>query len=523
MARNCRHRLPLMVSAICILMFAGCKRNPPAEQTSQPAGEEQPGTARDAPPPSYVPVGDASVRGFETGPEYVVTGKVTNELMEALPEAEVSAYASAPRWSPPKLEPGTPLDTQTCDGEGHFEIRLRTPANLWLSIRKEGYAQIHVFLPVRDPKMMARDFQLQAAQASISGLVVDKKDMPIVGVLVIANPPPFTLLADTPVLSPVGSTTDAGGRYVIEGLPAGDVSLLALLRGYVQMEQLTPIKAGQSDQINFSLASVAPVSFVVKNNRGEIVPYANASVPGRIRITAGNSRGIVEFGMTPEINPFDCTVVADGYQSSTIQIDPKAPPATVVLEDKPLFKGRVLTETGAAVEGAVVSVWGTGGPMGRFDGSVRTDKMGRFTLSLTYPPVREIRIDAPGFLDQRLSFDAKKPVPAEAVVRIKRVEGGIFGRVIDHRGIPVKRFVVHLRDESAPPGKPEFQRSFSVDNGRFAVADLAPGTYTLIIQSVTSSSAEDVQVLRQDGVEIRKGFFFGEFIAQFPRPKYTKQ
>lgn len=523
MARNREHAPLLTALSICVLfMLAGCKSNPVEKPAVEPAGEIQQGTAKDAPAPSYVPVGDPSVRGFATDAEYVVTGKVTNELMEPLTEATVSVYGSAPRWSPPNLEPSAPLDTQTSDVAGRYQIRLKAPANLWLSIHKEGYARIHVFLPVRDPKMLARDFQLQTAPASISGLVVDKKEMPIAGVLVVANPPPFTLLADTPILSPTGRLTDANGRYLIEGLPEGDVSLLALMRGFVQQEQLSPLKVGQSDQVNFSMAPVAPISFVVTNNRGEIIPYANAAITGRIKIAGGNIRGVVEFGMPPEINPFECTVSAEGYQPSIVQVDPKAPPATVVLEDKPVFKGRVLTGAGEAVEGAVVSVWGTGGMMGRFDGSARTDKTGRFALPLSFPPVREIRISAAGFLDERLTFDSKKPVPPEPAVRIRRVEAGIFGRVIDYRGIPLKRFVVHLRDESAPAGKPEYQRSFSVDNGRFVVTDLAPGTYTLLVQSVTGSSAEDVQVLRQDGVEIRKGFFFGEFIAQFPKPKYGK-
>ena len=61
----------------------------------------------------------------------------------------------------------------------------------------------------------------QAATASISGLIVDKKELPIAGALVVANPPPFMLIADTPIPAPVGRTTDAGGRYDIEGLPDG--------------------------------------------------------------------------------------------------------------------------------------------------------------------------------------------------------------------------------------------------------------------------------------------------------------
>jgi len=523
MVRDKNYGLLLISSLIFILPFmSGCSRTPPAEQAAAPADQAQPGTAKDAPPPAYVPLSDPSVKAFESSAEYLITGKVTDELMEPLAEATVSVYGSAPRWSPPTFEQPAPLDTRTCDQEGRFRLRLDAPANIWIGIRKEGYAQMDVFLPVRDPRMAARDFQLPPAQAKVSGLVVDKKDQPVAGALVIANPPPFALLADTPVLSPIGCLTDAGGKYIIEGLPEGDVSVLASSRGYVQQEQLSLLKAGQTEQLNFNLASASPLSFVVKNVRGDVLPFAVATAPGQFKIAGGDRRGLVEFAVPPELSPFECTVAADGSKPGIIQVDPKAPPASVVLEDRPTFKGRILAESGAAIEGALVNVWGTGGPQGKFDRAVKTDKAGRFELPLSYPPVREIRVSAAGFLDQRLAFDSKKPVPAEASMRMKRVEAGIFGRVIDYRGIPVKRFVVHLRDEAAQPAKPEYQRSFSVDNGRFAVTDVAPGTYTLTIQSVASSTAEDVQVLRQDGVEIRKSFFFGEFTAQFAKPKYAK-
>jgi hypothetical protein len=523
MVQNRKYVLLLSLFFFLVLPFlSGCSRTPPVEQAAPPDEQNQPGTAKVAPPPAYVPLDDPAVRAFESGAEYLLTGKVTDELMEPLAEAVVSVYGSAPRWSPPAFEQPAPLSQRTCDQEGRFRILLDAPANIWISIRKEGYAQMDVFLPVRDPRMAARDFQLRPARAQVSGLVVDKKDQPITGAVVIANPPPFTLLADTPVLSPVGRLTDAAGKYIIEGLPEGDVSVLASARGYVEQEQLNPIRAGQTEQLNFSLASANPLSFTVKNPRGEALPFAVAAAPGQFKIAGGDRRGIIEFTVPQEQSPFECVVAADAYKSANIQVDPKAPPANVVLENRPTIKGRVLAESGAAVEGALVSVWGTGGLQGKFDGAVKTDKAGRFELPLYYPPVREIRASAPGFLDQRLAFDSKKPVPAEASLRMKKVENGIFGRVIDYRGIPVKRFVVHLREEAAQPAKPEYQRSFNVDNGRFVLTGMAPGRYTLLIQSVTSSTAEDVQVLQQDGVEIRKNFFFGEFIAQFAKPKYAK-
>ena len=81
-----------------------------------------------------------------------MSGRIASELDEALPEATVSIHRSAPRWAPPAFEQPAPLDTQTCDAEGRYQFRLNAPANLWISIRKEGYAAIYAFLPVRDTK-----------------------------------------------------------------------------------------------------------------------------------------------------------------------------------------------------------------------------------------------------------------------------------------------------------------------------------------------------------------------------------
>jgi hypothetical protein len=52
--------------------------------------------------------------------------------------------------------------------------------------------------------------------------------------------------------------------------------------------------------------------------------------------------------------------------------------------------------------------------------------------------------------------------------------------------------------------------------------DIAPGTYNLLIQSLQSANTDDVQLVRLDGLEFRKGFLYGEIIAQFPKPKYKK-
>jgi len=498
----------------------GCKSKSPVEQPAEKSSENEPGTAKDAPPPAYMPIREAALREFETGSEYTISGRVTNDMMEPLAGTTVAAYGFALRWTPPAFEQSAPIETQVCDDSGNYLIRLRMPANLWITIKMEGYAPVVSFLPVRDTRQTVRDFQLQAAGAMLSGIVSDKKDRPIAGVLVVANIPPFTLLADSVVFMPMAQITDAAGRFTFDGLPIGDVSLVAGARGYAEQEALSPLKRGANDLVNFSLPPAAPISIAVKNSRGDALPFATATAPGYFKIAGADQRGVIEVSVPAEVAPFDCTIAAEGSQSSTILMDPKTPPASVVLEDRPLLKGRVTAESGEAVAGALVNVFGTGGAQGKFDGAVITDKTGRFELALAYPPVREIRISRTGYFDQRIAFDRSKPAPPEASVRMKQVETGLFGRVIDYRGIPVKRFILHLKSTKA--GGRDFQRSFSSGNGRYVVTDVQPGTYDLVIQSVANSTAEDVQLVRLDQLEIRKGFLVGEVVSQLPKPRFSK-
>jgi hypothetical protein len=523
MARGKKHWLwilPAILIAGAAWYLAVHRGHKPVEQIAQPVDTGESGTAKNAPPPTYQPITDALVGSFGAGEEYLVSGKVTSELMEPLSGATVSVYGAAPRWSPPTFEQPAPLATQTCDDDGHYEIRVNAPQNLWVRVRKDGYSQMDAFIAVRDLKTAVRDYRLLQAQSSVIGLVADKKEVAIADAVVATNVPPLALLGDSPVLSPVAALTDASGKYTLEGLPEGDADIVVIARGYVMGENQTPLKAGQAAVVNFTLSQGPSISFVVKSRQGEVLPYAIAYAPGYTKIVGGDSRGLVEFSVPVGTNPFQCTVVADEYQANTVQIDPSAPPSVVVLEHKPELKGQVVSETGGAVAGALVCVFGTGGAQGKFDASAQTDQAGRFSLSLSYPPARDLRVSKPGYFDQRLAFSSAKPAPPEAKIILKQVEAGIYGRVIDYKGIAVKRFVVHVRRASGGTAGQEYQRSFVSDHGTFVITDVAPGTYSLLVESVPKASTDNVDLFHMEGVEIRKGFLFGEILAQFPKPQY---
>ena len=490
-----------------------------AAQTPMEAGQ-MPGALQEArPEPTYNPLSEDALQEHDPETDYLLSGQVTSELAEPLAGAVVSLRTTPPRWSPPDFAQPAPLQTHTCDMEGRYEFRLTAPANLWVRVQKEGYVPIDVFLPVRDPRSAVRNYQLRPAQSSVVGFVFNKEEVPIGGATVLANPPLFALMADSMVLAPMGRLTDSNGQYILEGLQDGDVSLIAYAPGYVQQEELVPVRAGQPQQLNFHLSAAESLAIEVKNSRGDGVPYATATAPGFFKIAGSDQRGRLSFALPRELGPIHCTVSANGYLPHSFQLDPKAPPAAIVLEQNPVLKGRVFSETGQAIAGARVTVFGTGGAQGKFDRAAETDRSGRFTFPLAYPPVREIQSSRTGYFDQRLAFEDSRPAPADVVVRMRRIEAGIYGRVVDYKGIPVSRFVVHVKD---PKTGSDYQRSFNSASGTFMITDAPPGTYTLIVQSVLSATTDTVQLFSQDDIEFRKGFLFGEILAQFPKPAFTK-
>ena len=66
------------------------------------------------------------------------------------------------------------------------------------------------------------------------------------------------------------------------------------------------------------------------------------------------------------------------------------------------------------------------------------------------------------------------------------------------------------------------ERDFEGNDGVFSVTDLPVGTYDLEIGTLPYSRAISRQFQMIRGVEIRKGFYYGEVLVQFPRVNEKK-
>lgn len=134
-----------------------------------------------------------------------------------------------------------------------------------------------------------------------------------------------------------------------------------------------------------------------------------------------------------------------------------------------------------------------------------------------------IEVSKRGYTHLKIDFDEKHAAPTFVEIHLKRVEGGgIYGRLIDDAGNPVKRFCVEFFDSSRESRRPQFAEEFENDGGMFSTTVVPPGTYDVSIVSLPYSQMERQQGVTIARVDIRNGYFYGEILAQFP-PHHEKK
>lgn len=145
------------------------------------------------------------------------------------------------------------------DAEGEFVLTDLTPGRVRLAIEHEDYAPRDVVERLgEDPERRTElgEIDLLAA-GEASGVVLDAEGEPVAGARVALGVPPAYLPLGP--LPPGVVLTDRRGRFVLGGLPEGDVTLGAyateLGRGYAEA---VPIRAGNTTtQIELTLEGAA--------------------------------------------------------------------------------------------------------------------------------------------------------------------------------------------------------------------------------------------------------------------------
>lgn len=259
-----------------------------------------------------------------------------------------------------------------------------------LTVAAPGYATNGFLLTaVTPPEMATRTVQL-VRESSVSGRVSDPNDAPLVGATVTLAPPK-DLRVELPERE---ATTDAGGRYRLGDLRAGDWTLRVEAEGHVPSEQRTVIvKAEQAvEDEDVRLVPGARIEGLVLAADG--APAALASVVARrvdpqqedpqTHTVKVDSEGRFELEALP---PGDYRVTADpGAEREVAAAAGETVEVTLVLRRRPVVHGRV-TDANGPVAGARVGLFNLAADLnsgGGYSYPATTDELGEYELR---PPV----------------------------------------------------------------------------------------------------------------------------------------
>ncbi len=473
--------------------------------------------------PGYRPYGFVKISEFPQGMGYVLRGTVTSKQNEPLIGATVSLYDSRPLA--PKYEWPTPVASGTCDSEGRYQLEtnLAIP-NAVIAVRKPGYETVEDFQELIEPRIIVKDYRLGQAPGCVKGRILDIGGNPIAGAIVEPSIMQSGFTGDLSHFFGEVRIADSAGGFSLANLPESMVNIHISAQGHLGRTETINVRTGPCTEMDVYLQDANTVSFLVKNRRGSAIPTAvgtlTVSPLSRRSMQKGDEPGKLVWVAPLDAVPVICIVSARGYESSTFTLDPNASPMEVVLEEAMLLQGIVTAESGVPLLGARVNVFGTLRDKSKlpraFEGTVETGPDGRFSLPLSYPPVREVRVTKRGYAERKLIYESQI-IPATLKISLSPEGSGIFGRVSDDTNDPIRQFSVSLISTSSP-GSPVYTRYFDSVDGRFVLPDVSPGLYEVRFRA----SSPLLRPISFGSLEIRAGQMYGEMSVRLSSAKADK-
>ncbi|MFB1482839.1 carboxypeptidase regulatory-like domain-containing protein [Corallococcus sp. RDP092CA] len=449
----------------------------------------------------------------DPAPSTPIAVRSKNLASRGLAPAEASPLPlelDADRPGPLRLE-GLVLDPRELPVEGATVVLDTSPPR---SVRtQKGGTFEFEGLPPREYQVAARQGSLLAGPVGLwlgegtGPLVMHLKPAGVLEVTVVEGPerrgvPGAAVELRAP--QAVVGTTDAEGRALLEGVPAGRHVLKVSARGFAPAWQVTQVAeaADVAQKVSVALRGGAAVSGSVVDARGQpvagvvVTPVPEASFSSGALTTARadgvetDAKGAWRFehlGAGPYQFVASGPKVAPGT-STTVRLDGVSEQTgiTLTLPDSARFGGRVEDARGQPVAYAVVRVALDEGARRTLARQTTADAKGVFEME-GLPPrrvavvARHERAASPTrFVD--LSQEASRQEPVVLVLSAAEV---LRGRVESSEGQPVGEAVVmaeltggRMRGRAEQTLRGPFLATADA-GGRFEVRGLLPGTYLL--------------------------------------------
>ncbi|MHA7628567.1 carboxypeptidase regulatory-like domain-containing protein [Corallococcus sp. M7] len=384
------------------------------------------------------------------------------------------------------------------DAEGRFVVRGLAPGGYDAKVTASGYSPaMRRGLTVTQGEHFPVEIQLSGTGA-VEGQVRDRNGAPVAAARISG----INGWSRGGELSSVDARTDADGRYRLEGLATGILSLSASHDGSTAgIRQTVSVEENRTARADFTLDGTGTLEGRVRAARGvltdgplEVTAMADMP-PGATGMTlstaAVGADGV--FRMSLPAGAYSVTLAARGrfVQSKQEQVRVEAGRTAQVefiweqLPEARAYRGVVLEPDGSPSPHAVVTLTaaeGKGAPLSM----TPTDEEGRFTVSFregTALPARVLLVARNG---GRSSEPVAVTLEKEVVARL-RPSAFLRGRVV-RKGEPVRGFTLSLQLQKGYLPKGEGPFEFSGD--RFELRDVPPDPVKLTARTVDGSIGE---------------------------------
>lgn len=431
----------------------------------------------------------------------VIAGKVVDKAGEPVAYAQVRV--SSGRWRRAGRR------NATTDKDGAFEIAGLPRRGVRLAASHESASSEITEIDLEKKQKHTGLTITLELDGKIAGVVVDDAGEPIEGAQVTALPATGGRAAFRTIRMRGLSRelTDAGGRFVISGLPEGEYALSATRPGttggggFRRMMRRMWRGGGDDDDTVKARVGASNVKVVLPQNGG---------IKGALVFDDGSKPKVYTVGVgfmsrTPYANgdgSFEMTDLPPGSYRLRVngpEFQPQRMPEITVEPGKVKdlgkvtvkrgrhISGRVVTSTGEAVEGATITagrfVMGDGsntraGRGGRGRGKTTTsDENGEFMLRGLGENQVNVVADHDGYgRSQAIALPAGKE-NGTGLQLVIAAPGSIAGTVMKN-GAPAGRAIVMAR---AVSDAASFFRVMSGDDGKFRFDRLAPGQYSITV------------------------------------------